>query len=115
MIHIPNTSRFDLATASRCKEKESYISMKILDRNNLSYHVEPDRAIRLTWHDPFPDKESLKTTSTWFRIVEDADIKHDIAIGQGRYEDDEDNEDELIVSEQTQNLTLGALSRHSCS
>jgi hypothetical protein len=53
-----------------------------------------DGTIRFTWKRQVPAKEgSRKTPSTRFRVIDDADIKFDVAIGHGY--DDDDNDGDL--------------------
>jgi hypothetical protein len=60
--------------------------------------VQEDGTIRLTWKKQVAAKdESRKTASTRFRVIDDADIRHDVAIGHGCDGDDDDGdvEDDL--------------------
>ena len=98
----PSKNLLEMVTANRCKEGDSFISDRILARDNLSIHLDADNAIRLTWK-TFSEG-SVKTYRTRFRKIPDADIANDIAIGQNAYSDDEVDHK---VSEPMNQLSLG--------
>jgi hypothetical protein len=75
-----------LATACPCKEKRSFISLKIIQRNKLLKHLEDrgGQSIRLTWKPQTPGKgDYKKTSSTRFWVVQDHKITFDLAVGTG--------------------------------
>ncbi|KAL9092868.1 MAG: hypothetical protein Q9165_004286 [Trypethelium subeluteriae] len=101
-INHPSRDHIEFVKASRCKEDESFISDKILERNNLSLHVDRDNTIKLTWDDL--SGTSAKTRRTKFRRILDKDIRNDIAIGQNL---DNCGDDEDSISGSMQQLALG--------
>ncbi|KAL9080337.1 MAG: hypothetical protein Q9157_000865 [Trypethelium eluteriae] len=101
-VHHPSRDHIEMVTASRCKEEESFISDKVLARNNLSLHLDRDNTIKLTWKEL--SETSAKTRRTKFRRISDKDIRNDIAIGQNL---DNCGDDESSISDSMQQLALG--------
>ena len=103
-----------MARAGHCDEAENFISGKVVYRNKLQPLVKRNGTIKLQSPN-IPDmSNSLKIPYVRFRVVSDDEVKYDIAFGRGHC-GDEDDEDLRAVSEQTQDLSLSAHSRYSCS
>jgi hypothetical protein len=91
-IYHPIKDRFDLARAVRCKQKKSFVSHKIIQRNKLFSRIERG-SIRLPWQEKSLDKDDAdKFPNTRFHVIADDKFRYDIAIGEGF--DDPDSEEE---------------------
>ena len=85
---------FDLVRAVRCKQRKSFISHKIVERNRLFGWVDRG-SIRLTWQDLSPQtREANKIPHNRFYVIADDKYRYDIAIGEGPDEPDPDPEGE---------------------
>lgn len=74
-----------------CKQKSSFISHDIVERNKLMEFADSNRTIRLPWReDLLGDGDLSKTRCTRFRIVDDAYIEGNAAFGTGYLDKDED-------------------------
>jgi subtilase family serine protease len=103
-VQMPHTGNLELASARRCKEKESYISKAIIEYNNLFQYMTTDKTIRLTWH--ALSCSTSKARSTRFKIVPDVDIEYNMVVGTGCYDPDE-NDLDVPTRELEQGLELG--------
>ncbi|KAF2099867.1 hypothetical protein NA57DRAFT_75372 [Rhizodiscina lignyota] len=99
----PGTSDWKPFTACECQQRESFIREKFVIRNKLI--CDPDRTIELPWIRCSTDHDSDRTNTTRFKIVPEDKIKHDVAIGTAKSDDEDDDVETLIVA-QTQDMTL---------
>jgi hypothetical protein len=91
-VYHPIKDRFDLVRAVRCKQKKSFISHKIIQRNKLFSRIERG-SIRLPWQEKSLEKDDAdKIPNTRFHVIADEKFRYDIAIGEGF--DDPDSEEE---------------------
>ena len=79
--------------AVRCKQRKSFISHKVVERNKLFYRVVRG-SIRLAWQERSPQKgDADKIPNSRFHVIADDKYRYDIAIGEGFDEPDPEEEE----------------------
>jgi hypothetical protein len=96
----PRAGDFRLATASRCKQKTSFISWDKLNKLKLLKDVKNTK-IKLTISITTETEEKARTDGTWFHVIADNLLRHEIALGSDWDADNpsEDEDDDELVDE----------------
>jgi hypothetical protein len=93
ILFHPVKDEFDLVKAVRCKQRKSFISHKIVQRNKLFSRVNRG-SIRLAWQERSPQKDDAdKIPNSRFHLIADNKYRYDISIGDG-FDDPDSDEDE---------------------
>jgi hypothetical protein len=92
----PKTGDYHLATACRCKETTSFISIKKIRQLKLLQRVKNGK-IKLTMEiltELEDDSDHNGYDGTLFRVIEATDIRYEIAIGSNWNADDNEQDDD---------------------
>ncbi|KAI9659935.1 MAG: hypothetical protein M1821_001287 [Bathelium mastoideum] len=84
LVQHPQKISSDTVTATAIPERESLISEKVLRQLNLLSDLNQENAINLDWR--FPNTQAAKPYNTRFKLVPDAQIRSDLALGRNAYE-----------------------------
>ncbi|KAI9689808.1 MAG: hypothetical protein M1822_009690 [Bathelium mastoideum] len=89
LVQHPQKISSDTVTATAIPERESLISEKVLRQLNLLSDLNQENAINLDWR--FPNTQAAKPYNTRFKLVPDAQIRSDLALGRNAYEKLDEN------------------------